>query len=112
VGKRLGVDIELVPFAHRGKLADAVKAGAWDVAFSATSPSARATSRSAPPYLEIEATYLVPAGSDIARSMKSTGRALRIATRVNSAYDLVPVAQSQARDAVRATRSRARTSIP
>src|SRR5437762_8048856 len=35
LGRRLGVPVELVPFETAGKLADAVKAGAWDVAFLA-----------------------------------------------------------------------------
>src|SRR5258707_14770669 len=33
LGRRLGVPVELVAFETAGKLADAVKAGAWDVAF-------------------------------------------------------------------------------
>ncbi len=38
LGRRLGVPVELVPFETAGKLADAVKAGAWDVAFLANEP--------------------------------------------------------------------------
>ena len=63
IGKRLGADVELVPFATAGKLADAVKAGAWDVAFLGNEPQRAAEIAFSPPYLEIEATYLVPAGS-------------------------------------------------
>src|SRR6267378_1027464 len=33
LSKRLGVPVELVAFDTAGKLADAVKSGAWDVAF-------------------------------------------------------------------------------
>jgi polar amino acid transport system substrate-binding protein len=88
VGKRLGVDVELVPFATAGKLADAVKAGAWDVAFLGNEPQRAAEIAFSPAYLEIEATYLVPAGSNI-HSIDEVDRAgVRIATAVNSAYDL------------------------
>jgi len=88
IGKRLGADVELVPFATAGKLADAVKAGAWDVAFLGNEPQRAAEIAFSPPYLEIEATYLVPSGSKI-RSMDEVDRpGVRIATAVNSAYDL------------------------
>ena len=88
VGKRLGVDVEFVPFATAGKLADAVKAGAWDVAFLGNEPQRAGDIAFSPAYLEIEATYLVPAGSNI-RSIDEVDRpGVRIATAVNSAYDL------------------------
>ena len=88
VGKRLGVEVELVPFATAGKLADAVKAGAWDVAFLGNEPQRAGEIAFSPAYLEIEATHLVPAGSTI-RSIDEVDRpGVRIATAVNSAYDL------------------------
>src|SRR5215831_14087731 len=88
IGKRLGAEVELVPFATAGKLADAVKAGAWDVAFLGNEPQRAAEIAFSPPYLEIEATYPVPAGSPI-RTMDDVDRpGVRIATAVNSAYDL------------------------
>ena len=88
LGKRLGAAVDLVPFATAGKLADAVKGGAWDVAFLGNEPQRAAEIAFSPAYLEIEATYLVPAGSKI-RSIDEVDRAgVRIATAVNSAYDL------------------------
>jgi polar amino acid transport system substrate-binding protein len=88
LGKRLGAAIELVPFATAGKLADAVKGGAWDVAFLGNEPQRAGDIAFSPPYLEIEAGYLVPAGSKI-RSIDEVDRpGVRIATAVNSAYDL------------------------
>jgi polar amino acid transport system substrate-binding protein len=88
LGRRLGVPIDLVPFATAGKLADAVKAGAWDVAFLGNEPQRANVIAFSPAYLEIEATYLVPAGSPI-RTMEEVDRkGVRIATAVNSAYDL------------------------
>jgi polar amino acid transport system substrate-binding protein len=88
LGKRLNVPVDLVPFATAGKLADAVKAGAWDIAFLGNEPQRASEIAFSPAYLEIEAGYLVPAGSPI-KSLADVDRAgVRIATAVNSAYDL------------------------
>jgi polar amino acid transport system substrate-binding protein len=88
LGKRLGVPVDLVPFATAGKLADAVKAGVWDVAFLGNEPQRAGDIAFSPPYLEIEATYLVPAGSKIRSIDEVDRKGVRIATAVNSAYDL------------------------
>ena len=88
LGRRLGVPVELVPFATAGKLADAVKAGAWDVAFLGNEPQRAGDIAFSPAYLEIEATYLVPAGSKIRTIADVDREGVRIATAVNSAYDL------------------------
>ena len=88
LGQRLGVPIELVPFATAGKLADAVKSGAWDVAFLGNEPQRAGDIAFSPPYLEIEAGYLVPASSPIKTMADVDRKGVRIATAVNSAYDL------------------------
>jgi polar amino acid transport system substrate-binding protein len=88
LGQRLGVPVELVPFATAGKLADAVKAGAWDVAFLGNEPQRAADIAFSAPYLEIEAGYLVPAGSPIRTIADVDRKGVRIAVAVNSAYDL------------------------
>src|SRR5258705_134855 len=62
LGRRLGVPVELVPFDTAGKLADAVKAGAWDVAFLGNEPTRASEIAFSAAYLEIEAGDLVPAG--------------------------------------------------
>src|SRR3954467_15007582 len=59
LAKRLGVGITYVTYDTAGKMADAVKQGAWDVAFLAVDP-AREIDFSAP-YVQIEGTYLVRA---------------------------------------------------
>jgi len=88
LGKRLGVPVDVVPFATAGKLADAVKAGAWDVAFLGNEPQRAGDIAFSPAYLEIEAGYLVPAGSAIRTMAEVDRKGVRIATAVNSAYDL------------------------
>src|SRR6267154_2616085 len=55
LGRRLGVPVELVAFDTAGKLADAVKASAWDVAFLGNEPARASEIAFSGAYLEIEA---------------------------------------------------------
>ena len=88
LGRRLGVPVELVPFDTAGKLADAVKSGAWDVAFLGNEPTRANEIAFSAAYLEIEAGYLVPAGSPI-RTIEDVDReGVRVAVNAKSAYDL------------------------
>ena len=88
LGKRLGVPVDLVTYDAAGKLADGVKAGAWDVAFLGAEPQRAGEIAFTAAYLEIPATYLVPAGSTI-RALGDVDReGVRIAVAQKSAYDL------------------------
>jgi polar amino acid transport system substrate-binding protein len=88
IGRRLGVPVEFVTFETAGKMADAVKTGAWDIAFLANEPERANEISFTEPYLEIEAGYLAPAGSSI-RSMQDVDReGIRIAIADKSAYHL------------------------
>src|SRR5437879_10912792 len=88
LGKRLGVPVEFVAFDTAGKLADAVKSGAWDVAFLGNEPARANEIAFSAAYLEIEAGYLVPAGSSI-RTIEDVDReGVRVAVSAKSAYDL------------------------
>lgn len=88
IARRLGVPIAFTRYDAAGKLAAGVKAGEWDVAFLAVEPARANEIAFTAAYLEIEASYLVPAGSPI-RSIEEVDRkGVRIATAVNSAYDL------------------------
>ena len=88
LGKRLGVPVELVAFETAGNLADAVKAGAWDVAFLGNEPTRANEIAFSAAYLEIEAGYLVPAGSPIRTIAEVDREGLRVAVSAKSAYDL------------------------
>jgi polar amino acid transport system substrate-binding protein len=88
LGRRLGVPVELVPFETAGKLADGVKAGAWDVAFLASEPVRASEIAFSAAYLEIEAGYLVPAGSPIRTIADVDADGVRVAVNAKSAYDL------------------------
>jgi polar amino acid transport system substrate-binding protein len=88
LARRIGVPVALVPYDAAGKMTDAVKTGAWDVAFLAVDPARASEISFTAPYLEIEGTYLVPAGSPL-RTIEDVDRdGVRVAISAKSAYDL------------------------
>jgi polar amino acid transport system substrate-binding protein len=88
LGKRLGVPVELVPYPNPGALGDAAKSGAWDVGFLGAEPQRAKEIDFTAAYVEIEATYLVPAGSPIKTIAEVDRPGVRIAISDRSAYDL------------------------
>jgi len=88
LGKRLGAPVEFVPFDTAGKLADGVKTSAWDVAFLGAEPQRAAEIDFTAAYLEIPATYLVPAGSNIRSVAEVDREGVRIAVTERAAYEL------------------------
>jgi polar amino acid transport system substrate-binding protein len=88
LARRLGVPIAFSKFDTAGKLADGVKTGVWDVAFLGAEPQRAGEIAFTAAYLEIPATYLVPAGSPL-RSLAEVDReGVRIAVSDKSAYEL------------------------
>jgi polar amino acid transport system substrate-binding protein len=88
LGRRLGVPVKFVSFDGAGEMAEAVRVDAWDVAFLGAEPQRANEIAFTAAYVELEATYLVPAGSPI-RSIDEVDRpGVRIATSAKSAYDL------------------------
>ena len=88
LAKRLGARIEYVTYDSAAKMADAVKTGAWDVAFLAGDPKRANEIAFSAPYMEIQASYMVRADSPI-RSFEDIDRkGVRIATNNNAAFDL------------------------
>jgi polar amino acid transport system substrate-binding protein len=67
LGRRLGVPVEIVAYDSVARMVDAVKTGAWDIAFLGADPAREGEISFTAAYLEIEATYLVPAGSPLHR---------------------------------------------
>src|SRR6185295_5734827 len=88
LGRRIGVPVELVPYDAAGKMTDALKTGAWDVAFLAVDPTRASEITFTAPYLEIEGTYLVPAGSSLRTIADVDREGVRIATGARTAYHL------------------------
>ena len=88
LGRRLGVPVDLVTFDGAGKVTDALKTSAWDVAFLAIDPVRANEITFTAPYVLIEGTYLVPDASPL-RTIEDVDRAgVRVAVARGSAYDL------------------------
>ena len=88
LGRRLAVPVETVAFDAAGKVFEALRAGAWDIAFLAIDPARAAEIAFTAPYVLIEGTYLVPADSPL-RTVADVDRdGVRIAVGDKSAYDL------------------------
>jgi polar amino acid transport system substrate-binding protein len=88
LARRLEVPLEIISYESAGALADSVSAGAWDISVLGIEPQRAEQITFATPLTEIEATYLVPAGSSL-RSVGEVDRpGIRIASAAKSAYDL------------------------
>ena len=88
LGRRVGASVQVVAYPSAGRMADAAGRGAWDVAFLGADPGRAAQISFTAPYLEIDSTYLVPAGSPL-RSIADVDReGVRIAVSEKSAYGL------------------------
>jgi polar amino acid transport system substrate-binding protein len=88
LGRRTELPIEIVAFDSAGKMFDAVKAGAWDVAFLAVDPGRADEIDFTAPYVEIEGTYLVPAGAPFQNVSDVDRAGVRVGVSGKSAYDL------------------------
>jgi polar amino acid transport system substrate-binding protein len=88
LGRRLGVAVDFVHYPGAGQLADSAGSGAWDVGFLGAEPQRAQEIQFTDAYLEIPATYLVPAGSPIKSLAEVDRKGVRIAVAQKSAYDL------------------------
>ena len=88
LARQLGVPAAFVVYESPGKLADAGKTGAWDVAFLGNEPQRASEIAFTAPYIEIPVTYLVPQGSPITTIEEVDRKDVRIAVMERSAYDL------------------------
>ena len=88
IATRLGVPVSYVPYKTPGELADMAGKGAWDIGLIGAEPQRAEAIAFSPAYVEIEATYLVPAGSPL-KTLADVDRAgVRIAVTGRSAYGL------------------------
>ncbi len=88
IADRAGVPVTYIGFDSPGAMADRVNDNIWDIAFLGAEPARAAQIAFTAAYLEIESTYLVPAGSPI-RSIDEVDRAgVRISVSNRSAYEL------------------------
>jgi len=88
LGRRLGVPVELVTFDAAGKVVEALKSGAWDVAFLAVDPARAVDIRYTAPYVLIEGAYLVRDASPVRVNADVDRPGTRVVVASGSAYDL------------------------
>lgn len=88
IAARLGVPLKLVPFDSPGELGDAVGTNAWDICLIGAEPQRAERIEFTAAYAEIEATYLVSAGSNITTIAEIDRHGVRIAVSERSAYGL------------------------
>lgn len=88
IADRLGVPVKYVPYKTPGELADAAGTGAWDIGLIGAEPQRAEKIAFTAAYVEIEATYLVPAGSPLKTIADVDRKGVRIAVTARSAYEL------------------------
>jgi len=85
---RLDVPVEYISYATPGELADAAVDDLWDIGNIGAEPERAKTITFTAAYVEIEATYLVPAGSPIQSIDEVDREGVRIGVYGRSAYGL------------------------
>lgn len=88
IGRRLGVPVEIVSYDSVAVMGDAAPTGVWDIAFLGSDPQREALMTFTAAYLEIEATYLVPAGSPLRTAADVDREGVRVAAPARANYEL------------------------
>jgi polar amino acid transport system substrate-binding protein len=88
IAAELGVPVKYMPFKTPGELGDQVGNNIWDIGLIGAEPQRAEKIAFSAAYVEIEATYMVPAGSPITSIADVDKKGVRIAVSARSAYDL------------------------
>lgn len=88
VARRIGLPLDFTVYDAAGKVFEANKTGAWDIAFMAREPQRAAEVEFTTPYVLIEGTYLVLKDSPLQKVEDVDKPGIKIAVGRNSAYDL------------------------
>lgn len=88
IAERIGVPVRYVTYNMPAELADAVTANEWDIGLIGAEPQRAEHIAFTKPYVEIEATYLVPGTSDAQRPEDVDAAGKRIAVTERTAYGL------------------------
>ena len=88
LGRHLGVPVEIVAYDSVGAMVDGAKAGAWDIAFLGADPARAAEISFTAAYVELDATYLVPAGSPLRAIADVDREGVRVAAPARANYEL------------------------
>jgi len=89
LAKRLGTELVVVEYPSPPRVLDGLKDSAWDVGFLGVDPARLAQADFSPPYLQVDSTYLVPAGSSIRNVADADNPGVHIAVTRNSVEDFV-----------------------
>jgi polar amino acid transport system substrate-binding protein len=88
LAQRLGVPLQLVAYTSVAAMVDAARTGAWDIAFLGIDPAREGEIGFSAAYLEIEATYLVRAGSPLRAVADVDREGVRVAAPARANYEL------------------------
>jgi polar amino acid transport system substrate-binding protein len=88
IAERLGVPVKYVGYKTPGELADMAGTDTWDIGLIGAEPQRAEKIAFSNAYCEIEATYMVPAGSPITSIGEVDRPGIRIAVAARAAYDL------------------------
>jgi polar amino acid transport system substrate-binding protein len=110
-GRRLGLEVELVPFNSAGNVVEAVKARQVDLAFVAIDPVRGADMDYTAPYVIIEGAYMVRNDSALQRNEDVDRAGTRVVVGRGSAYDLFLTRELKSASLVRAPTSPAVTDL-
>ena len=89
LARRIGIELVAVEYPSPPAVLGGLKDSAWDVGFLAIDPSRAAVVDFSPPYLQIDATYLVPDGSSIRNVADADQPGVRIAVTSKSVEEIV-----------------------
>jgi polar amino acid transport system substrate-binding protein len=84
---RLGVEVLPVEYPSPPNVLDGLKTNAWDIGFLGIDPARLALADFSSPYLQVDSTYLLPAGSSIRNVADADRPGVRIAVSRNSVED-------------------------
>ena len=88
LGRRLGVAVEIVAYDSVAALGDAAPTGAWDIAFLGSDPVREKIMSFTAAYIELDATYLVPAASSLRNAAEVDRTGLRVTAPARANYEL------------------------
>jgi polar amino acid transport system substrate-binding protein len=89
LAKRIGIELVAVEYPSPPAVLGGLKDNAWDIGFLAVDPSRATVVDFSPPYLQIDATYLVPDGSSIRDVTAADQPGVRIAVTSKSVEEIV-----------------------
>ncbi|GAC1045657.1 transporter substrate-binding domain-containing protein [Rhizobium sp. No.120] len=86
IANELNRGLSLIRYGSAADILSAADRGEWDIAFIASDPSRTDRFSFSPPYISVEATYLVPVSSPYRTADELDSKGIRIASARSAAY--------------------------